>query len=156
HREAQGQLHGTVMSPRAAGGAPGDRPTGVGVGTRSLAWSALLLAAALAGFAATAARAQVFSNKVVGEKNKAYADSLKKSSYPYILPIWGEKATKRGFSLPYSAGVSAQYFGQRSDIVIENLKVGFNNGTMHDLDGIVRFDKAKSRSDGVSLRPDVW
>ena len=113
----------------------------------------LLLACATC---ASGAHAQVFSNKVVGKKNAALADSLKHSAYPYALPIWGEKATKRGYSLPYSAGVSLQYFGQRSDLVIENLMVGFNHGPLHDLDQIVRFDKAKSRSDGISLRPDVW
>jgi hypothetical protein len=113
----------------------------------------LLLACATC---ASRAHAQVFSNKVVGKKNAALADSLKHSAYPYALPIWGEKATKRGFSLPYSAGLSLQYFGQRSDLVIENLMVGFNHGPLHDLDQIVRFDKAKSRSDGISLRPDVW
>jgi len=118
--------------------------------------AALLVAALVAFASAPAAHAQVFSDKVVGKKNQAYADSLKKSVYPYALPIWGDKATKRGYDLPYSAGLSVQYFGQRSDIVIENLNVGFNGGTMHDLDGIVRFDKAKSSSDGVSLRPDIW
>ena len=102
------------------------------------------------------AHAQVFTDKIVGKSNQALADSLKNSKYPYALPIWGDKATKRGYSLPYSAGVSLQYFGQRSDIVIDNLMVGFNHGTMHDLDGIVRFDKAKTTSDGISLRPDVW
>lgn len=100
--------------------------------------------------------AQVFSDKVVGEKNQALADSLKHSKYPYALPIWGDKATRRGYNLPYSAGLSLQYFGQRSDILINNLKVGFNGGTMHDLDGLIRFDKAISRSDGLSLRPDIW
>jgi hypothetical protein len=121
---------------------------------RSQRLSVVLLLVALA--CAPAARAQVFTNKVVGEKNKEYADSLKKAVYPYALPIWGDKATKRGYDLPYSAGLSMQYFGQRSDIVIENLQVGFNGGTMHDMDGIVRFDKAKTASDGVSLRPDIW
>ena len=116
--------------------------------------SAVLFAAAL--LCAPVTHAQVFSNKVVGEKNAEYADSLKKSVYPYALPIWGDKATKRGYDLPYSAGLSIQYFGQRSDIVIENLKVGFNGGTMHDMDQVVRFDKAESASDGVSLRPDIW
>jgi hypothetical protein len=52
--------------------------------------------------------------------------------------------------------VSVQYFGQKSNLVIDNLMVGFNHGPMVDLDGLVRFDKAVSRSDGVSLRPDVW
>jgi hypothetical protein len=102
------------------------------------------------------AHAQTFSNKLVGEKSKALADSLKHAEYPYVLPIWGEKATHRGFNLPYSAGLSLQYLGQQSDIVINNLQVGFNNGPMHSLDGLVRFDKAKSTSNGVSLRPDIW
>jgi hypothetical protein len=102
------------------------------------------------------AHAQVFSNKEVGKKSVSLADSLKHSKYPYALPIWGDKATKRGYSLPYSAGVSVQYFGQKSNLVIDNLMVGFNHGPMYDLDGLVRFDKAVSRSDGVSLRPDVW
>jgi hypothetical protein len=105
---------------------------------------------------AAAAHAQVFSNKEVGEKNEALADSLKHSEYPYMLPIWGDKATHRGFNLPYSAGVSVQYLGQRSDILIDNLMVGFNGGPMHDLDGLVRFDKARSTTNGISLRPDVW
>ncbi len=103
----------------------------------------------------TTARAQVFSNMEIG-KNNALADSLKHSEYPYALPIWGAKATARGFSLPYSAGLSVQYFGQRSDIVIENLMVGFNHGPMYDLDGLVRFDETRAISDGLSLRPDVW
>lgn len=106
--------------------------------------------------ASTSLFAQVFSNKEVGRKNQELADSLKKSEYPYALPIWGEQATKAGFDLPYSAGISAQYFGQRSDLIIENLMVGFNGAEMIDCDEIVRFDKAKSRSDGLSIRPDVW
>ena len=105
---------------------------------------------------ASSAHAQVFSNKEVGKKSAPIADSLKTAKYPYALPIWGEKATQRGYTLPYSAGLSFQYFGQRSDIVIDNLQVGFNNGPLHDLDEIVRFSKAESASDGLSLRPDIW
>ena len=101
-------------------------------------------------------QAQVFSNKEVGKKNQELADSLKQSEYPYVLPIWGEQATKAGFDLPYSAGISTQYFGQRSDLIIENLMVGFNHGEMFDCDEIIRFDKAKSQSDGISFRPDIW
>ena len=67
--------------------------------------------------------AQVFTNKEVGKKNEELADSLKKSDYPYVLPIWGDKATKAGFSLPYSAGISVQYFGQESLLIIDNLMV---------------------------------
>jgi len=142
------------MAPRSSRNASRDRSATAGRGVSPRRWPAVVLLGLLA--CAPAARAQVFTNKVVGKNNQEYADSLKKSVYPYVLPIWGDKATKRGYDLPYSAGLSMQYFGQRSDIVIENLQVGFNGGTMHDLDGIVRFDKAKSSSDGISLRPDIW
>jgi len=103
---------------------------------------------------APCAHAQVFSNSEVG--NTAQMDSLAHAHWPYIFPIWGQKATARGFRLPYPAGVSFQYFGQRSDILIDNLQVGFNGGELQDLDHIVRFDEAKSSSDGLSLRPDLW
>ena len=74
--------------------------------------------------------AQVYTNKEVGKKNIGIVDSLSIAEYPYALPIWGDKATSKGFSLPYSAGLSIQYFGSKSDILIDNLKVGFNNGPM--------------------------
>lgn len=100
--------------------------------------------------------AQVFSNKEVGKKNLELIDSLKVSEYPYALPIWGDKATKAGFNLPYSAGMGMNYLWQESDLVISNLKVGFNNGPMYDLDNIVRFDKAIATSNSLSFRPDIW
>jgi hypothetical protein len=100
--------------------------------------------------------AQVFTNKEVGKKNADFIDSLKKSEYPYSLPILGAKATKAGYNLPYSAGFSAQYFWQQSDLVIDNLNVGFNNGPMYNLDEIVRFDKARATASAFTIRPDIW
>lgn len=100
--------------------------------------------------------AQVYSDKVVGKKNAALADSLKQSEYPYALPIWGDKATKMGFDLPYSAGLSVQYLWQESELVIENLQVGFNNGPLYDLDEIIRFNNATATTNGVNIRPDIW
>ena len=99
---------------------------------------------------------QVFTNKEVGKKNAELIDSLKKSEYPYSLPIWGEKATRAGYALPYSAGLSMQYFIQESDLIIDNLKVGFNNGPMYNLDGLVRFDKAIATASALTVRPDIW
>jgi hypothetical protein len=99
---------------------------------------------------------QVFTNKEVGKKNADLIDSLKKSEYPYSLPILGAKATKAGYNLPYSAGVSINYFWQVSDLIIDNLKVGFNNGPMYNLDEIVRFDKARTTASATTIRPDIW
>lgn len=102
------------------------------------------------------ASAQVYTNKPLGKANAALIDSLKHSDYPYVLPIWGDKATKRGFQLPYSAGLSVQYMWQESDLIIDNLSVGFNNGPMVDLDEVIRFDDAKAEANIVNFRPDIW
>ena len=100
--------------------------------------------------------AQVFTNKEIGQKNADLIDSLKKSEYPYSLPILGAKATKAGYNLPLSAGISVQYFWQESDLIIDNLQVGFNNGPMYNLDEIVRFDKALATASATTVRPDIW
>ncbi|MCU0371002.1 MAG: hypothetical protein MUC31_06275 [Bacteroidales bacterium] len=99
---------------------------------------------------------QVYTNKEVGKKNEALVDSLKHKEWPYSLPIMGRKATARGFNLPYPAGISSQYFWQQSDIIINNLQVGFNNGEMFELDEVVRFDKAVATAGAVTVRPDYW
>jgi hypothetical protein len=99
---------------------------------------------------------QVYTDKVVGKKNEAMIDSLKVSEYPYSLPIWGEKATQKGYQLPYSAGVSVNYFWQESSIIINNLNVGFNNSEMVNLDQVVRFNDATATANAINVRPDVW
>lgn len=99
---------------------------------------------------------QVYTEKIVGKKNEALKDSLKITDYPYALPIWGEKVAQKGYELPYSAGVSVNYFWSESDIAISNLNVGFNNGTMHNLDEIVRFNSAVAEAGAVTIRPDIW
>lgn len=99
---------------------------------------------------------QVYSDKVVGKKNIALIDSLKVEKYPYSLPIWGQKATEKGFTLPYSAGVSVNYFWQESELTIDNLNVGFNNGPKYNLDQIIRFNSAVSKANAINIRPDIW
>src|SRR5204863_9243823 len=94
--------------------------------------------------------AQVYSDKVVGKKNAMLIDSLKAREYPYVLPILGAKAAKAGFNLPYSAGLGINYLWQESDLVIENLQVGFNNNGMHDLSQVVRFNSATSTASGLN------
>ncbi|ESU28855.1 hypothetical protein FLJC2902T_14520 [Flavobacterium limnosediminis JC2902] len=107
-------------------------------------------------FLSLSVNAQVFSNKEVGKANQELIDSLKVTDYPYALPIWGDKATKAGYHLPYSAGISVNYLWQESDILIDNLSVGFNNGPMYNLDNIIRFNKAQVSSNTLTVRPDIW
>jgi hypothetical protein len=107
-------------------------------------------------FLLSAVNAQVFSNKEVGKKNERKIDSLKAAEYPYALPIWGDKVTGMGYDLPYSAGIGVQYFWQESDLIIENLMVGFNEGEMYNVDELIRFNKAVATASAVSVRPDIW
>ena len=99
---------------------------------------------------------QVYTNKVVGKKNVAFIDSLKAKPYPYSLPIWGAKAAAKGYDLPYSAGIGMNYLWQQSDLIINDLFVGFNNGPMYNLDEIIRFTGAVATASAVNFRPDIW
>lgn len=99
---------------------------------------------------------QVYSNKEVGKKNMVIIDSLKTTKYPYALPIWGAKAAKMGFNLPYSAGLGINYLWQESNLVLSDLMVGFNNGPMYNLDEIIRFSDAKAAASAINIRPDIW
>jgi len=107
-------------------------------------------------FVLAPAAAQVYSDKVVGKKNASLSDSIKVKPYPYALPIWGKKVTAMGYDLPYSAGLSINYFWQESDIIISDLFVGFNNGPMYNLEEIIRFDNAVASSYAINFRPDIW
>jgi len=102
------------------------------------------------------AKSQYTTDKVMGPKNQALADSLKQSTYPYMLPIWGKKVVAKGFNIPKSAGLSIQYVYQSSDILISDLSVGFNHGQMYPLDQIIRFNSATATTNGVNIRPDFW
>jgi len=103
-------------------------------------------------------QSQVYSDRVVGKKNLELSDSIiaHAHEYPYLLPILGKKAAMMGFDLPYSAGLSSQYVWQRSELVITNLSVGFNNGPMRNLDEIIRFNNATAESNVLNVRPDIW
>ena len=100
--------------------------------------------------------AQVYSDKVLSEERRAEVDSLAGDPYPYLLPIWGKKVIERGFDIPYSAGLGINYVTQESDITVNNLLVGFNNGELIDLDDYISFPSAVAKSNVVNFRPDIW
>ncbi|MGE5798592.1 MAG: hypothetical protein ACM34N_17535 [Ignavibacteria bacterium] len=101
-----------------------------------------------------------FFNDIFGQAYSAQGlertDSLENLEYPYIFPIYGADAAKLGYKLPYSAGIGINYLWQNSDLIIDNLNIGFNNGPMQNLDEIIRFNDAQSSASAVNLRPDLW
>lgn len=104
----------------------------------------------------TQSYAQVHANKLVFKSDSSMIDSLKNAEYPYLLPIWGDKVQKMGITLPLSAGLSINYMWQESDLIINNLSVGFNNGPMTNVDELIRFDNAVAGANIVNFRPDFW
>jgi hypothetical protein len=90
------------------------------------------------------------------EQGLEKSDSLMNLEYPYILPIYGAQAYKLGYKLPYSAGVGVNYFWQNSDLIINNLQLGFNNGPKYNIDELIRFNNAQSAASGINVRPDIW
>src|SRR5262249_12046238 len=62
----------------------------------------------------------------------------------------------KGFKLQLPFGINLNYLTQKSDIVINNLNVGFNNGPMYNLDEIVRFNSAQATTNGLNICPDFW
>jgi hypothetical protein len=95
-------------------------------------------------------------DKLMFKSDEATIDSLKRNDYPYLFPIWGDKVQKMGITMPLSAGLSVNYLWQESDITINDLMVGFNNGPMIDLAEIVRLNSAVSKAQGLNIRPDLW
>lgn len=86
--------------------------------------------------------------------NKTESDTI--SEYNNLLPFMGKKVHALGFDLPYAGGLSINYLNQEADLVINNVNVGFNNGTMYDVDQLIRFNTTVAHTQGVNIRPDIW
>jgi hypothetical protein len=100
--------------------------------------------------------AQNAPDKLVFKGDEATIDSLKRTDYPYLFPIWGDKVRKMGVTLPLPAGLGVNYLWQESDLAITDLKIGFNGGPMMDLSEIVRFNSAVAKANAINMRPDLW
>lgn len=107
-------------------------------------------------FGVGTARSQNAPDKLVFAGDSTLVDSLRRTDYPYLFPIWGDKVRKMGIALPLSAGIGVNYMWGESELVIDNLSVGFNNGPMTDIDEVVRIDNGLASVSGVNVRPDLW
>jgi hypothetical protein len=100
--------------------------------------------------------AQNAPDKLVFKSDASLIDSLQRTEYPYLFPIWGDKVQKMGITMPLSAGVGVNYLWQESDLNITDLMVGFNNGPPVDLSEIIRFNSAVAKASALNIRPDLW
>jgi hypothetical protein len=82
--------------------------------------------------------------------------------YPYILPIWGDKAHKAEFRLPFPVGVMFNALVGTQNLTLSDMAIGFgsyNNPTepnMIDLSDVVVFDEISAQTSTYNLRIDAW
>ena len=104
------------------------------------------------------ANAQYASRKF-SKKQISYTDSLKAVEYNYIFPIWGQKAYKSGFDIPYPAGGMVNYIWMDQGIVIDNFQLGIKSDNF-DLPltpvDFIDFGENRNTSYSVNFRPDIW
>ncbi len=100
-----------------------------------------------------------YVNTTVKTKNQAYTDSLKQVEYNYTFPILGQGAYKKGFDIPYPAGIMGNYMWLKQNLVFENLQLGLKTDEVDipltDVD-FVQFGENINTSYSINVRPDLW
>ncbi len=118
----------------------------------------LLLIILLFLFSINTSFGQYVSTKVKS-KHEIYTDSLKNVEYKYLFPLLGQGAYKKGFDIPYPAGLMANYMWLEQGITIDNLQLGITTG---DIDvplspvDFIEFGNNSNKSYTVNVRPDLW
>ena len=100
-----------------------------------------------------------YSKKKVRSNHEAYTDSLKQIDYNYVFPIFGQKTYRKGFDIPYPAGIMANYMWIRQGILIDNLQLGIKTDNkdipLTPVD-FIEFGDNLNTSYTVNVRPDLW
>ena len=100
-----------------------------------------------------------YATRKLSKKQEAYIDSIKQIDYPYIFPILGQGAYKKGFDIPYPVGAMANYMWMKQGIVIDNFQLGFQSNNV-DLPltpvDFIKFGENINTSYVFNFRPDVW
>ncbi len=100
-----------------------------------------------------------YATRKLSKKQEAYIDSIKQIDYPYIFPILGQGAYKKGFDIPYPAGAMGNYIWMKQGIIIENFQLGFQGNNvdmpMTPVD-FIEFGENTNTSYAVNFRPDLW
>ncbi len=101
---------------------------------------------------------QYVSTKV-NSRHQIYTDSLKNVEYKYLFPILGQGAYKKGFDIPYPAGLMANYMWIDQQINIDNLQLGLKTDNLDiPLTSVefIDFGENTNESYSVNVRPDLW
>ena len=68
----------------------------------------------------------------------------------------GQKVQNLGFNLPKPHGVMLNTIFGRQNLQLNNLRVGFNDSPLINLDSIITFDQVEVLATTVNMRVDTW
>jgi hypothetical protein len=83
-------------------------------------------------------------------------------TWKYNLPIWGKKATERGYKLPLPYGINTMYVNTIVGLDISYFKLTVGDGSHQDfIDeklnvNTLNFSKVRAYFNGFNFRPDFW
>ncbi len=87
-------------------------------------------------------------------------DSIPKGTYPYKLPIWGQKAFEKGYGdqLQLPLGVNLNYVNTFIDMKITEFALNVGNTDVSNIINIetLNFTEVSAVSNGINLRADFW
>lgn len=100
-----------------------------------------------------------YTTKKVKTKHQIYTDSLKNVEYNYTFPILGQGAYKKGFDIPYPAGIMGNFMWMEQGILIDNMQLGFKSDEIDipltEVD-FIDFGDNTNTSYTFNVRPDLW
>ena len=96
----------------------------------------------------------ILAQNVTLKDKKSREEAL--PEYPYVFPVLGKKATAKGFQLPKPHGVMLNFLAGKQKLAIEDMKVGFNNGTLYDVSEIIEFGPSEAIVYTTNIRIDTW
>ncbi len=100
-----------------------------------------------------------YTLKKVRSKHQIYTDSLKNVEYKYTFPILGQGAYRKGFDIPYPAGLMANFMWLDQGITLDNFQLGLKTDDkdipLTDVD-FIGFGENKNTSYTFNVRPDLW
>lgn len=100
-----------------------------------------------------------YTSKKVKTKHQVYTDSLKQVDYKYVFPILGQGAYKKGFDIPYPAGLMANYMWMKQNLLFDNMQLGLKTDNVDipltDVN-FIEFGENTNTSYAYNVRPDLW
>ena len=95
----------------------------------------------------------------VRKTHEAYKDSLRNVQYDYMFPLLGQESYRKGFDIPYPAGIMGNYFWTRQGIDITNFQLGLKTDEV-DIPSqpvdFIGFGDNSNSSYSLNVRPDLW